>query len=91
MYAKRDFGAKVVLAQRYTRGVQAMTSGERARRFKARQAQEGLAQLNVWVPRIHHADLRRLVEMLRENPDVRVVSVTMQDLATGRMRGVKLR
>jgi hypothetical protein len=73
-----------------TRGV-VMTSTERAKKFKANAQAAGLAQFNVWLPVSQHAELKALVEMLKKDCNLNVVSVSLQDQKTGRMKGVKLR
>jgi hypothetical protein len=59
--------------------------------LRERRAAEGLKQLNVWAPRSQHPELRTLAKMLRDNPRAVITSVAVQDPATGRMRGLKLR
>jgi hypothetical protein len=68
-----------------------MTSTERARNHKAKLEAAGLAQFNVWLPVSQHAELKALVEMMRKDHNLNVVSVSLQDAKTGRMKGVKLR
>lgn len=66
------------------------TATERARSFKAAQKAKGLAQFNIWVQRKQVPELKDLFAMLAANPDLRIVSVAVQDGATGRMRDVKI-
>lgn len=66
------------------------TATERARAFKAAQKARGLAQFNVWVTRKQQPELKALFDMLAADPDLRIVSVAVQDGKTGRMKGVKI-
>jgi hypothetical protein len=68
-----------------------MTSAERQRLYSARRAAEGIAQFKTWLPIAQHAELYRLIDMLKSNPEMRVASVALQNQETGRMHGVKLR
>jgi len=51
---------------------------------------QGLAQFNIWANRKQIPELKALFEMLAADPQARVVSIAIQDGATGRMRGVKI-
>lgn len=68
-----------------------MTSTERARSFKAKMAASGFTQFNVWLPKAQRAELAALIETMAANPNMRICSISLQDAATGRMKGVKLR
>jgi hypothetical protein len=60
-------------------------------RRAAKNAAAGLKVFTAWAPRAQHAELRTLVEKLRADPTLRLVSFALQSEKTGRMRGVKLR
>lgn len=64
-----------------------MTSAERQRRFKARMAEDGCIQVNVWVPASAAADIQRAAELIRANPDLTVARLV--SAATGKLIGLK--
>lgn len=62
-----------------------MSNVERQARFKARQAEAGLMQLNHWVPASQIEDLKRLAKRLCENPDLEISSAPLRSISTGRV------
>lgn len=66
------------------------TNTERQRAFAQRQKDKGFAQFKVWAQRKQLPELKALFEMLASDPNLRIVSVAVQDGATGRVKGVKL-
>jgi hypothetical protein len=62
------------------------TSAERQRKFKQGMKDKGLVQCNVWITRQACAELQVAAELIAGNPDLRLVSFTLQDAKTGRMR-----
>lgn len=62
-----------------------MTNKERQARFKARQAEAGLMQLNHWVPEAQLEDLKRLAKLLCDNPDLELASAPLRSISTGRV------
>jgi hypothetical protein len=73
-----------------TKGI-VMTATERNRKRIEKNNAAGLKQFCVWLPTHQHAELKALVEMLKSNNSMTVVSVALQDGASGRIKGVKLR
>jgi hypothetical protein len=64
-----------------------MTNSERQRRFKAKQAEADLIQVNVWVPVGCKADIERAAELIRERRELTVARLV--DTTTGRLVGLK--
>lgn len=69
---------------------QRKSNAARQARFKAARKADGMERFSVWLPRAAIPEFRALIEMLTADSNLRVTSVSVQDTATGRMRGVKL-
>jgi hypothetical protein len=65
----------------------AMTNAERQARLKAKRADAGLVQINLWVPAGAADELMRAAELMRANPDLRVARLVNR--ATGKLTGLK--
>lgn len=63
-----------------------MTSAERARRHKAKLAEAGMVQINLWVPAGAAGDLQRAAELIRANPLLSVARLVNRQ--TGRLCGL---
>lgn len=63
------------------------SSAERQRRFKAKMAEQGFVQVNVWVPMAAAADIQRAAELMRAGPHLTVAR--LMDVKTGRLTGLK--
>ena len=64
-----------------------MSGAERARAHKARMVEQGLTQINVWVPMAAAPEIMRAAELLRDNPDLRIARLV--STKTGKLRGLK--
>lgn len=64
-----------------------MTSAERQAALKARRAELGLVQCNMWVPASAVPELQRAAELMRENTDLTVARLVNR--RTGKLRGLK--
>jgi hypothetical protein len=64
-----------------------MTNAERQRKHRQRLTDAGLVQVNLIVPPHAVADLQRVAELLRANPDLTVARLA--SLTTGKLSGIK--
>jgi hypothetical protein len=64
-----------------------MTNAERQRRFKDKQREAGLIQVNVWVPPSCKAEIERAAELIRANHALTVARLV--DTKTGKLVGLK--
>jgi hypothetical protein len=64
-----------------------MTNRQRQTLLRARRAEDGLVQCNLWVPEGAIPELRRAAELIRENPALAVARLV--DTRTGKLRGLK--
>jgi hypothetical protein len=62
------------------------TTNERQRRFKARQAEAGLTQVNVWLPKFAAPEFKQAAEAICADPTLRLGSL----VSTGTGRFVSL-
>jgi hypothetical protein len=65
-------------------------TAERQKRLRERRAAEAVKPLTVWARNTQRAELKALADLLAADDRLTVVSVTIQDAKTGRMRGVRL-
>jgi hypothetical protein len=72
---------------RNRKGSRPMTSAERARILKAKRAEQGLVQCNVWVPLSAVPTIQAAAELIRSNPQLAVARLV--DRSTGRLTGLK--
>lgn len=64
-----------------------LTSAERARAHKARLAERGFVQCNIWVPAHVVADFNRAAELCRTDPTLTLARLVNRE--TGRLLGLK--
>lgn len=59
------------------------TSAERQKRFRQSMQEQGLVQVNVWVPALRAADFVISAQMIRDNPNLALGP--MRDDASGQL------
>lgn len=64
-----------------------MTNAQRQARLKAKRAELGLVQCNLWVPVSAVPELQRAAALLRDNPALAIARLV--DTRTGKLRGLK--
>lgn len=65
-------------------------TAERQRRFKQAKARAGLTRRTLWLPEGCMPEVLAL-ERILQNPNMAPISVTVQDVATGRLASVRLK